>query len=61
MATKTASESKELQGRKLPSSLENPIDDALIHMAELLNPAFYRLGMTANQITMLSEIGRAHV
>jgi len=56
MATTTASESKELQGRKLPSSLENPFDDALIHMAERLNPAFYRLGMTANQITMLSAI-----
>ena len=43
-------------GRKLPHELENPIDDILISIAELLNPYFHKLGATANFITLISSI-----
>lgn len=42
-------------GRKLPRKLENPLDDILISIAELLNPYFHNFGATANFITLISS------
>eukprot|EP00386_Alphamonas_edax_P013474 GDKI01041606.1.p1 GENE.GDKI01041606.1~~GDKI01041606.1.p1 ORF type:complete len:209 (-),score=42.67 GDKI01041606.1:26-652(-) len=43
-----------MEGRKIPSQYENPIDDKLIALAEYLNPFFYRWGFNPNGITFLS-------
>lgn len=44
------------EGRKLPSSLENPVDNALLDVCSVLHPYFYKAGFTANGITILSGI-----
>lgn len=42
--------------RKLPSNLENPIDDLLIHVCEPLNKVLRKLYLNPNDITTLSLI-----
>lgn len=44
------------EGRKLPTHLENPIDNILLEICSLIHPLFYKLGFTANGITILSGI-----
>jgi CDP-alcohol phosphatidyltransferase len=43
----------EPSGRKIPPSLENPIDNFFIGAAETLNPALRRAGVTPNILTSL--------
>ena len=40
--------------RKIPSSLENPIDNILIYFSELLSPFFKSLNFTPNTLTTIS-------
>lgn len=42
--------------RKIPRHLENPIDDTLLLLTDIINPYFYKLGFTPNHITTLSLI-----
>lgn len=43
-----------MDGRKIPSELENPLDDVLIGTCEQLNPMWYRIGLTPNILTTIS-------
>lgn len=43
-------------GRKIERRFENPIDNLLIDLADLLCPMFYDLGFTPNMITGLSAV-----
>ena len=43
-------------GRKLPPNLENPIDDVMLTLISVIHPLFYKLGFSANGITLLSGI-----
>jgi len=43
-------------GRKLPSDLENPIDDVMLNVITRIHPLFRSLGFSANGITVLSGI-----
>jgi hypothetical protein len=40
--------------RKLPSYLDNPVDDKLLELCEILSPYFFSLHFTPNDITTLS-------
>lgn len=42
--------------RKIPSNLENPLDDLLLDLSDKVSPTFYNLGFTPNWITTLSNI-----
>lgn len=42
-----------LPGRKVPGHLENPVDDALIRVAEHVHPALWQAGLTPNVISMV--------
>ncbi len=42
--------------RKVPSELENPIDDLVISIANVVCPFFHKTGHTANMITLYSII-----
>lgn len=42
--------------QKIPKSLDNPLDNIIYSLADQINPYFYRLHMTPNQITTLSLI-----
>jgi hypothetical protein len=42
--------------RKIPSNLENPIDNFLIDTCEYVAPTFYKYGFTPNIVTTLSNI-----
>lgn len=42
--------------RKIPSEYENPLDDLLISISELLNPIFNIMGLTPNLLTTISGI-----
>ena len=42
--------------RKLPSSLENPIDNFIYIGVEYLSPIVYKMGLTPNMITTLGNI-----
>jgi phosphatidylglycerophosphate synthase len=48
------SENAFVLGRKIPNHLENPIDNLLIHTAEIFDPVFYALGFTPNILTIIS-------
>lgn len=39
--------------RKLPSNIDNPIDNLLVDIADMIDPYLKRLGMTPNMITTL--------
>jgi len=41
---------------KIPANLENPIDNSLYTVVELVAPTFYSLGFTPNMITTLGNI-----
>jgi len=41
-------------GRKLPSHLENPVDNICVELFSFLSPFFYRMHFTANGLTYLS-------
>jgi phosphatidylglycerophosphate synthase len=43
-----------MTGRKILRSIENPLDNIFIDIAECLNPFFYNLGFTPNLLTTLS-------
>lgn len=43
-----------MDGRKIPSYLENPIDDILISFSTKANPILRKLGFTPNMLTTLS-------
>lgn len=45
--------------RKLPASLENPLDSLLMDVADAINPALRRLGHTPNAITTYSASSQA--
>ncbi len=42
--------------RKISNEYENPIDDLLIELSDLISPFFFRLGFNPNGITFLSLI-----
>ena len=42
--------------QKIPQSLDNPLDNVIYNLADKVNPLFYKLNMTPNQITTLSLI-----
>ncbi|KAJ3170013.1 hypothetical protein HDU87_000479 [Geranomyces variabilis] len=46
--------------RKVSAELENPIDDILLHLAEVLCPVFRKTGHTPNMITLYSCISGAY-
>ena len=41
---------------KIPANLENPIDNLLYNVVEVVAPTFYSLGFTPNMITTLGNI-----
>ena len=45
-----------MSGRKIPRSVDNPIDNLLVDLVEKLNPYFKKLNFTPNMITTLSLI-----
>lgn len=45
-----------MSSRKIPREYDNPIDNILIDIAEYLNPFFYKLNFSPNDITTLSLI-----
>jgi len=46
-----------IEGRKIPSNLECPIDNIIIeHIVEPLNPVFKKLGATPNILTAISGV-----
>jgi phosphatidylglycerophosphate synthase len=46
-----------LEGRKLPSHLECPVDNLILeHIVEPLNPVFKKLGATPNILTAISGV-----
>jgi hypothetical protein len=44
------------RGRKLPSNLENPFDDALIDLFSWIHPGLYAIGATPNSLTVVSGV-----
>ena len=42
--------------KKIPNEIDNPIDNVLIHLSDLLCPLFKRTGHTPNMITTYSLI-----
>ncbi len=45
-----------MEGRKLPPSMENPVDHYIISFAEWTNPFFYNMRLTPNILTMISFV-----
>lgn len=45
-----------MDGRKIPNTMENPIDNILINISNFLNPFFKKLNFTPNLITLISLI-----
>lgn len=45
-----------MNSRKIPRELENPIDNIIIDIADILNPFFYKLKFTPNILTSISLI-----
>lgn len=43
-------------GRKIPRSIENPIDNVLIDLAEMINPALRGMGFTPNALTFCALV-----
>jgi phosphatidylglycerophosphate synthase len=43
-------------GRKIESSIENPLDDIYIRLGASLEPTFYSLGLTPNGLTGISAL-----
>lgn len=42
--------------RKLPNNLDNPVDNLLVNIADIIDPYFKSLGMTPNMITTLGLV-----
>lgn len=42
--------------RKIPPQYENPIDNLILHIADIIQPVFYKLGFVPNTLTTFSLV-----
>lgn len=45
-----------MEGRKIPRNIDNPLDNVLIDLVDVLNPYFKQLNFTPNMITTISLV-----